>query len=207
MSHIHGSIHNPELRQIMRAEGLHQIAFAPIAADDDWFKTATNPAGTSGGETVSITSFTKAYCPGWPVVPTITYTPASGSGVGSSQSGTSITATVMGEDQFGDVVSESVDLSDGSGVCVNAYQKLLSVSIVIAGGTAAATDEIIVGFNKTYGLGRKIAASGDVIAKLFNGAADAGTVSVPYSTYAVAGTPDGAKILLVLVRPGYYTHV
>lgn len=206
MSHVHGSIHNPELRQILRAEGLHQIAFMPIAADNDWFKTATNPVGTTGGETVTITSFTKAYCPGWPVVPTITYTPASGSEVGASGSGTSITATVMGEDQFGDVVTETVDCSDGSGVCVNAYQKLISVSLSIV-GTALATDAIIVGFAKTYGLGRKIAASGDVIAKLFDGAADAGTVDANYSTYAVAGTPNAAKNLIILLRPGYYTHV
>ncbi len=198
----HGVIHNPQLREIAHAEGLRQISFAPIAADADWFKASTAPTA-GANKTTTVTSFTKAYCPGWPVCPVTVVTEASGSGI------TAVSVTYTGYDQFGDFITETPTTS-GSGpwtsLCVQAFRTLVSVAITCT-GTAEAGDTYVIGFTKNYGLGTKIIASTDVIAKLFNGAADAGTVSVANSTYIPAGTPDAAKLLALLVNPGYYTGV
>ena len=35
---------------------------------------------------------------------------------------------------------------------------------------------------------------------MFNGSAEAGTISVDNQTYVVAGTPDGAKELILLIE-------
>jgi hypothetical protein len=196
-----GSIHNPELRSIMRAEGLLQVAFEALAADDNYFKTTVNPA--TGASSITVSSFTKAYCPGWPVCPTLTYVETSGSDV------TGISAVITGIDQFGDGISETVTASFVSGTgwvgtAVNAFRTLSSVVVTIT-GTSDVADTLIIGYAKKYGLGRKIGQSTDVIVSNFDGAADAGTVNVENSTYDIAGTPDGAKELLLLVHPGYYT--
>jgi hypothetical protein len=199
---IHGTIHNPMLRAILRAEGLKQVAFAPLAEDLAWFKASTAPtAGDNKTTTLLAASMTAAGCPGWPVVPVITVIDSSGSDV------TGVSAVVQGIDQLGDNRTESITATDSSGTwtgtALHAYETLISVAITIA-GTADAGDRYTIGFSKTYGFGCRIAATSDVVSKMFNGAADAGTVSIPYNTYVVAGTPDAAKELMLVIRPSYY---
>jgi len=192
-----GSIFNSTLRQIMYAEGLRQISFEALAADNDWFLTATNPTGASGGETITVDTFTKAYCPGWPVCPVVVYTETSGTDVES------YTCTFKGINQFGQYEVLTVDDSSLTATSTTAFEKLTEVTLVVTGTTDAA-DTVIIGFAKTYGLGCMIGATTDVICKLFDGSADDGTVSAVHHTYVVAGTPDAAKELVLLVRPSYY---
>ena len=193
-------IHNADLREIFSTENGRQIAFFPIAADDDWFKTAT--ALTVGENKVTtVSSFTKDYCPGLPVVPVIVTTESSGSNI------TAVESVVLMVDQFGQTISETVTHVDSSGTwtgtCRNAAASLVSVTTTVT-GTADSSDSMIIGFAKTYGVGTRLGAAADVVSKLFNGSAEAGTVSVPYSTYTVAGTPDAAKELVLWVHGSAY---
>ena len=203
MPSIKGSIHNPELRQILNADiNLRQVAFMPIAPDPDWFKTSqTLTAGAS--TTLTTTSFTKAYCPGWPVA--VTALVVDDIAVTDFTAGSMV---VIGVDQFGDTITETAAgvYTSGTGwafTTLNAFQSLVSVAVTMT-GTAGGAETLVIGFNKTYGFGCRIKAAADVITKMFDGAADAGTTSIPYNTYVVAGTPNAAKNLILLMRPGYY---
>jgi hypothetical protein len=200
----HGSIQNPELRAILKSEGLRQVAFMPLAPNAAWFKASTVPtaSGTSSVTTLLAAAMTAAYAPGWPVVPTVTCIED------THDTWTAMSAVVTGIDQFGDFCKETITGANSpaktwTATCVNAYQSLISVVITITGDVAAA-DRYTIGYNKTYGVGYMLGAATDLICKLFNGSADAGTLSLPYQTYVVAGTPDAAKELVLLMRPGYY---
>jgi NhaP-type Na+/H+ and K+/H+ antiporter len=162
----------------------------------------TSTALTAGAnQTKTITSFTKDYCPGWPVVPVFVVAEATGDTL------TAVSAVIQGKDQFGDTISETVAATNSSGTwtgtAVNAFATITSFAVTTT-GTTTANDTVILGFVKTYGLGCRLGASADVIAKLFNGAADAGTVSAANSTYVIAGTPDASKELVLCVRPSFY---
>lgn len=197
---IHGKIRNPELRAILKAEGLFQIAFEALAADDNWHLTSTNFGGAAN-EVDVITSFTVDECPGWPVCPVTVVTDA------AADDWTAVSVEIKGYDQFGDFITHTVAATNSSGTwtasATLAFQKLVQVTISVS-GTTTSSDAYIIGFVKTYGIGRRLGAAGDVIETLFDGSADAGTVSAANSTYAVAGTPDGAKELVILLRPTYY---
>jgi hypothetical protein len=193
-------IFNPQLRHTLRSElGLRQVAFMPIAADDNWFDEAQALAADTAGTyilTVLAAGMTKAYCPGWPVVPVII------TSEDTTDTWTSVVTVITGIDQFGDFVTETVthtnSTGDWTGTAVKAYRTLISTVTTIAGTTSSA-DSQIIGFAKTYGLGCHIKASGDILVKMFDGAADAGTTSVANQTYVVAGTPDAAKNLILLI--------
>ena len=197
---MHGPIHNPQLRETMKAEGLACISFLPPAPTANYFKTAVTYAA-GANKTVTTTSFTKASCLGWPVVPVILV------GEDSGDTFSAVSSIVMGYDQFGDFQTETVahtnSSGDWTGTCSHAYQTLTSVATTVT-GTTDTSDDVVIGFAKTYGVGRKIGASGDVIASTFNGAADAGSLDTTYSTYTMAGTPDKAKWLTLCVRPSHY---
>jgi hypothetical protein len=200
MSENKGSIRDPQFREVLASQSLEQISFRPLAADDNWFLTTTvPPAGLN--KTTTITSLTKAYCPGWPVVPVVVVTE------GTGDTFSAVSSVVTGIDQFGDFCSETVAHTNvggtWTGTAVNAYQSITSVAVTIT-GTADGADGVIVGFAKTYGIGRRIKASADVVCQLFFGSADAGTIDATYQTYVVAGTPNAAKELVLLVRPKFY---
>jgi hypothetical protein len=198
----HGTLPSPIVKAILKAEGLKQIAFAPLAADADWFKTSTAPTAGEDKTTILLAAaMTKAYMPGWPVVPVSVITDSSGGDI------TAVSAVIAGLDQFGDYREETVAHTDSSGTwtgtAVNAYETLISYTLTIT-GTVDGADRYVLGFAKTYGFGCKLGDATDAIVKLFNGSADAGTVSVPNSTYVIAGTPDASKELILSVRPSYY---
>ena len=198
----HGNIRNPELRGIIKAEGAHCISFMPIAADADWFKTTVAPtAGENKVTTLAAASMTKAYCPGWPVVPVTVVLDDAG------DDWTAVSVAYSGVDQFGDYITDTATGTNSSGTWtatgVKAFQAFTSIAITVT-GTATSSDSYTIGFAKTYGIGRRIGASGEIIAQLFDGAADVGTVSVANQTIVIAGTPDAAKNWLVFARPEYY---
>lgn len=192
------TIHNPHLRDGLRenGQGLQFVNFMPLAADNDWFKTSTAFAAVAN-PTVTVTSFTKAYAPLWPTTLIAVVTD------NAADNWTACTVVVTGIDQFGNVNTETIAGTNSSGTWtatgVVAWALLTSVAITVAGTTTTA-DAYILGYGKTYGLGCKIKATADVICSEFNNAADAGTASAVLHTYAVAGTPDAAKFLTLLVR-------
>ncbi len=199
MAYGRGSIHDPQIRQVL-AEKPRKIWFEPLAAAAGWFKTAVTYAA-GANKTVTTTSFTAAYCPGWPVAPVIFVSEDTG------DTFSAVSSVVIGFDQFGDWKTETVahtnSSGDWTGTCVNAYEKLLSVATTVT-GTTTTSDDVVIGFAKTYGLGTRITATDEVIAKLFNGVAEAGTVSVTNNTYVMVGTPDAAKILALYIKPKYF---
>lgn len=192
------AIENPHMRESLRdaGVGLKFTNFMPLAADDDWHKTSTAFAAVAN-PTVAVTSFTKAYAPLWPAALSVVVTD------NAADNWTAVTIVATGIDQFGDVVTETFAGSNSSGTWTAAgavaFALLTSVSITVA-GTTTSSDAYKIGYGKIYGLGCKIAATADVICSEFNNAADAGTASAVYHTYAVAGTPDAAKFLTLLVR-------
>ena len=189
-------IHNKQILEAVQNIAPTIINIPIPAADDNYFKTSTVP--TAGlNKTTTVTSFTKSYVIDMPVVPVIVVTD------GADDNWTAVSIVVIGVDQFGKTISETVTATNSSGTwtgtALNAYLTLTSVAITIT-GTATGADAYIIGFAKTYGLGVKIAATGDVVIHNFNGATDAGTISQRYATYAVAGTPDAAKLLHLFIR-------
>ena len=197
---IHGAIRNPELRSILRADTTVTTEFAPLAADDDWFK-ASQVHAAGENLTLAISTWTNAFCPKHPVVPVIVTTEDTG------DTFTAVSTILTGYDQFGDFISETVAHTNSSGTwtgtAVKAYDILVTASVTVT-GTTTTSDATIIGYAKTYGLSKRIRASGDVVVSMFDGAADAGTLSVANQTYVVAGTPDGAKFLTLRIRGGYY---
>jgi len=193
------TIENPHLREALRETGigLKQVNFMPLAADDNWFLTTTTMAGAVN-ESKKVTSFTKAYCPLWPTTVTTVVTDA------AADNWTACTITLAGIDQFGDNIVATVAGTNSSGTWTAAgvipFAKLTAITVTVA-GTTTSSDAFIVGYGKTYGLGCKIGTTADVICSEFNNAADAGTASAVYHSYVVAGTPDAAKFLSLLVRP------
>ena len=192
-------IENPHLRESLRenGQGLKFVNFMPLAADDNWFLTTTSFGGAVN-ESDTVTSFTKAYCPLWPTTVTTVVTDA------AADDWTAVSVQISGVDQFGDIRTETVAATNSSGTWTaagsHAFAKLTSVKISVT-GTTTSSDAYIIGYGKTYGLGCKIRATTDVICSEFNNAADAGTASAVYHTYAVAGTLDAAKFFSLLVRP------
>ena len=204
MGKIKGSIKNPEMRRIYKELDIWHPTWIPPAADADWFDASQALATGASSYTLTLasTDLTNTACPGWPVVPVLVATDNADDGW------TAVSAVVSGVDQFGDHISETVTFTNSSGTwtgtCANAYQSLISVVTSVTGATTT-SDTQVIGFAKTYGLGRRIKSSSDVIAKRFDGAADAGTVSAANSTYAIAGTPDGAKVTELLIRSSIYS--
>ena len=194
------TIHNPHLREALRETvGLHCVKFAPLAADNNWFLTATNFGGAANeSDTVLAAALTKAYCPDRPVAPVIVVTDAAG------DDWTAVSCTIKGIDQFGAEITETAAGTNSSGTWTasfgNAFAYLRTVTIAVT-GTTTASDSYIIGFAKTWGIGCKIDASGDLITSNFDGAADAGTTSVVYHTYTPAGTPNAAKYLSLVAIP------
>jgi hypothetical protein len=195
--HTHTPIHNPQLAETLYSESLIQVNWECLAADDNWFLTATTFGGAAN-ESDTITSFTKDYCPLWPVCPVVVVTD------NAADDWTAVAVTFVGYDQFGDWISHAVAATNSSGTwtatSLKAFEKLESVTIAVT-GTTTTSDSYIIGFAKTYGLGRRITAAAELINSLFDGAADSGTLSTVHQTYVIAGTPDGAKAMTFLIRP------
>ena len=197
---------SPELRQFMTEQGLTLLSFPPLAADDNWFDASQVLAAGTGTPkvyvlTVLAAGMNSAVCPGYPVCPVGVVTDAAG------DNWASVSAVVSGVTQFGNRYSETCAATNSSGTwtwtATKAYLSLVSVvtTVTCASGDVTASDAQIIGFVKTVGLMRQISATTDVIAKTFDGAADAGTISAVHSTYVIAGTPDAAKVLNLLIRP------
>ena len=197
-------VHNPELREVVKQQTCTLLNWAVPAADDDYFKTSTALAAQT--TTLLAASMTKSCAIDVPVVPVLVVT---NDKAGGEVSWTSVSATFVGINKFGDRIGETVagvNVGDvWTATANNAYATLVSVAFTVAGGTACdGSDSYIIGFAKTFGLGVNIRASGDVLIHNLNLATDAGTVDAQYNTYKFAGTPNGTLIGSLWVRSSAY---
>ena len=193
-------VQKPELRTVFREQVVNAIEVAPLAAAADYFKTSTVLAAQT--TTLLAASMTASVAINLPVVPVLVLTNDIATG---ETKWTSVSATVVGIDQFGTRNTETVAAVDASPTWTatfnHAYCSLISVAWTVTGGTAAdGSDTYTIGYAKTYGLGCAIQDSSDVLISTFNGAADAGTISNVFHTYTIAGTPDAAKLFALYVR-------
>lgn len=106
-------------------------------------------------------------------------------------------ATAHGKNINGDPISEEFTLKGTTPVVgAKAFASITKISLP----KKTASETISVGWGGKFGLPYKLAADELVIVKLFDGAADAGTVvnnaaAVEKNTYDPNGTPDGEKAL------------
>lgn len=105
--------------------------------------------------------------------------------------------TVNGVDIGGNRISEDFTMkSDTPVVGVKAFAQVTSVVLPVKVGT----ETIDLGWGSGFGLPYALAANELVLVKLFNNAADTGTVTVDAedvskNVFAINGTPDGKKAL------------
>lgn len=197
------SIRHPDIKQVIREQVPQSFRLIPPTADPDWFRVSTVLAAQT--TTLLAAGMTKSYAPGHPIVPVLVVV----HDVGGDTSWTSIAVTLVGIDQFGVKISETVAAVDNAdtwtATALNAYATLISIEFTITGGTAAdGNDTYVLGFVKTYGLGVKIGATGDVLISNFDGTTESGTASTVYHTYVIAGTPNTTKILQLYMRSTAY---
>jgi hypothetical protein len=105
--------------------------------------------------------------------------------------------TIHGFDIGGNKISEELTMTSDTPVAgVKAFAEVTAIDLPIKEGS----ETIDVGWGAKFGLPYKLAADELVIVKLFNGAADAGTVTndateLAKNVYDPNGTPDGEKAL------------
>lgn len=105
--------------------------------------------------------------------------------------------TIHGYDIGGNKISEELTMKSDTPVAgAKAFAQVTAIDLPIK----VASETIDVGWGAKFGLPYKLAADELVILKLFNGAADAGTVTndasdVAKNVYDPNGTPDGKKAL------------
>lgn len=106
-------------------------------------------------------------------------------------------ATVYGKNVNGDEISEEFTLNGGTPVAgAKAFARVSKIAMPIKTGS----ETIDVGWGTKFGLPYKLVADELVFIKLFDLAADAGTVTpdagaVEKNVYVPNGTPDGDKAL------------
>lgn len=105
--------------------------------------------------------------------------------------------TVHGYDIGGNKISEDFTMTDDTPVVgVKAFAEVTSVVLPVKVGS----EKIDLGWGSSFGLPYALAADELVIVKLFNNAADTGTVTVDAkdvskNVFAINGTPTGEKAL------------
>lgn len=118
--------------------------------------------------------------------------------VGNQASATG-NVVIAGTDANDQAITDTIALNGTTTVAgAKAFKTVTSITIPTRG---ASGDQVSVGVTKTLGLFHKPITSAHKLLTLFNGASEAGTftagASVSQSTYAVAGTPDAIKRLIV----------
>lgn len=106
-------------------------------------------------------------------------------------------ATIYGHDIGGNEITEEVTLNSATPVLtVKAFADVTKVVLPIKAGT----ETITIGWGTGFGLPYKLSFATQVIIKLFNGAADSGTVTanatdLAKNVLALNGTADGTKAI------------
>lgn len=114
-----------------------------------------------------------------------------------NQAGITGNVVIEGTDAAGAAITDSIAANGTSTVeGVRAFKTVTKITVPEKNG---AGDTIAVGWAKKLGLPHKVYNAACLLVKLFNGAADSGTLTVDAdlskNLYALAGTPDGNKVV------------
>ncbi len=115
-----------------------------------------------------------------------------------NQAGITGNVVIEGTDAAGAAISDTIAANGTSTVeGVRAFKTVTKITVPAKNG---AGDTISVGTGKKLGLPHKVYNAACLLVKLFNGSTDAGTLAVDAADlsknlYALAGTPDGAKVV------------
>lgn len=184
------------IRALTSVDGVSVAAFT-CAAGGNWDTAAIATGETAGvdfaGGITSVDVLTTGITK--PAVPrNITATSGGTSGdIGAVQ------VTVTGTNYKGEAISETLPVFTANSATTvsgaKAFKTVTSISIPAHDGLGATT---AIGWGDIFGLPYLLEADEQVIAKLFDKATDAGTITpdadeIEKNVFAVAGTPNGAK--------------
>jgi hypothetical protein len=116
--------------------------------------------------------------------------------VKGNQAGVAGDVVITGTNVLDAAISDTIALNAGNEVeGIKAFKTVTSIALPVE--VNAGTDTVSVGLGKKFGLPHIVKAAGCLLAKLFNLAADAGTLAVDdneieKNLYDLAGVPDGA---------------
>lgn len=114
-----------------------------------------------------------------------------------NQAGITGNVVIYGTDAAGAAISDTIAANGTS--TVEGTRAFKTVTKIVVPARTNSGDTITVGWTKKLGLPHKVYNAACLLVKLFNGSADAGTLSVhselSKNIYALNGTPDGSKVV------------
>lgn len=162
----------------------------PLAADSDGMVDGAECTTGEEADPLVITEFEAQ--PDWPrnIVVVVAATTAGDIAAGE--------IVVTGKNFAGEEITETHTVTadtPGTFTGTIAFKEVTSVEVPVQDGESVTVD---VGWGKVFGIPYKLAADEQVIIKLFNKAADTGTVTpdaadIEKNVIALNGTPDGLK--------------
>lgn len=161
-----------------------------LAADNDIMVDGTECTTGEEAEALVITTFAKQ--PDWPRNITVTLATTT---VGDVAAGNVV---VKGINFAGEVITETHAVTADTPATFTgalAFKEVTSVTVPVQDGDSVTVD---VGWGKVFGIPYLLEADEQVLVKLFNKAADSGTVTpdavdIEKNVIALNGTPDGLK--------------
>lgn len=117
--------------------------------------------------------------------------------VKGNQAGVAGNVVINGTNIEGEAITDTIALNGATEVeGVKAFKTVTRIDLPVE--VNAGTDTVSVGYAKKFGLPHIVDNAALLLVKLFNGAADAGSLAVDAdevekNLYSLAGTPDGAK--------------
>lgn len=167
---------------------------AAVAVATDTDGIVDGAVGPSGGGAVALVVTTFLAQPAWPrnITATVAATTAGDVAAGN--------IVITGKNVAGEVITENLAVTADTPATITgakAFAQITSVTIPVQDGASVTVD---IGWGKIFGMPYKLETSGQVLLKLFNKAADTGTIAVSATaiesnTLALNGTPDGAKAI------------
>ena len=181
------------------------ISAAPLYTVTRGYRGST-PATHLAGATWNLVGQTVALAAGASLEGCPQVLEAKGAMVGATHIAT--TVTIYGVDPLGNAISNAIVLNDATVVAgTKAFERAVSADVPCL---TTAGDTVSIGVTKAIGLPF---LAGDIIGMLiqdFDGAADAGAMSlhasdVSLSTYTPVGAPNGAKVVLLVFLVADFT--
>ena len=150
--------------------------------------------GTTGAEAEALVVTTFLAQPAWPRNITVTVAATTPADIAAGN------IVVSGKNFAGEVISEDFAIAADTPATktgAKAFAQVTSVTIPVQDGATVTVD---VGWGKVFGLPYKLEVAGQVLLKLFDKAADTGTIAVSTTaiesnTLALNGTPNGTKAI------------
>lgn len=172
----------------------HIVIPATIAVTVDADGIVDGAEGTTGAEAEALVVTEFLAQPTWPRNITVTVAATTPGDVAAGN------IVVAGKNFAGEDISEDFAITADTPATktgTKAFAEVTSVTIPVQDGESVTVD---VGWGKVFGLPYKLEVAGQVLLKLFDKAADTGTIAVSTTaiesnTLALNGTPNGAKAI------------